>query len=104
MVQMYGIEADEFDEELESVVTYCLTSSCYDNERDYEYIKNIIPYLQNVLLKENMLENDNISDAVMGLDSIICSGGTKAIKDFMSYHDIMNLIRKFVEFYLDNIR
>ena len=36
MVQMYGIEADEFDEELESVVTYCLTSSCYDNERDYE--------------------------------------------------------------------
>jgi hypothetical protein len=45
LVQMYGIEADEFDEELESVVVYCLTSSCYENDRDYDSIKHIIPYL-----------------------------------------------------------
>jgi len=101
---MYGIEADEFDEELESVVVYCLTSSCYENERNYDDIKHIVPYLQDILMKENMLDNDNISDSIMGLDSIIMTGGTAAIKDFMKYHNIMDLIRKFIEFYLDNIR
>ena len=30
LVEQYGILADEFDEELESVVTYTFTSSCYD--------------------------------------------------------------------------
>lgn len=51
---MYALEADEFDEELESVVTYCLTSCCYDNEREYSTVKSIIPYLQDVLMKENL--------------------------------------------------
>lgn len=37
----------EFDEELESVVTYCLTSSCYEGDcDDYDIIKPIVPYLQ----------------------------------------------------------
>ena len=44
LINMYGNWAD-FDEELENVVTYALCSACYDNERDYEHVKPIIPFL-----------------------------------------------------------
>lgn len=37
----------DFEEELESVTTYALTSSCYEGDyKDYDIIKPIVPYLQ----------------------------------------------------------
>ena len=44
LVNDYSIYND-FDEEFEAVVTYTLTSSCYENDRGYMEIKPIIPYL-----------------------------------------------------------
>ena len=45
LVEQYGLLADEFDEELESVVTYTFTSSCYDQDREYQTLKPIMQYL-----------------------------------------------------------
>lgn len=43
---------EELEEELESVTTYALTSSCYEGDYyDYEVIRPIVPYLQNQLLR-----------------------------------------------------
>ena len=36
-------------------------------------------------MKIHMFESDSITDAVMGLESILISGGTEAIREFMSY-------------------
>ena len=44
LINTYGNWAD-YDEELETVVTYALCSACYDNERNYELVKPIIPFL-----------------------------------------------------------
>jgi hypothetical protein len=100
----YSIIIGDPDDELDSVVTYALTSSCYENERDYALLKPMMSYLQDVLMRTEMLDNDNITDSIMGLESIIMNGGSEAIKDFMSYHNIESFLKKLIDFYHENIR
>ena len=51
MVNSYGIIDNDFDTELESVCTYCLTNVCYGGSQRYEIIKPIMRYLQFILVK-----------------------------------------------------
>ena len=93
LVEVYRSLDDEFDVELEQVVTYTLTSACYDNDRDYSLIKPIMSYLQDVLIKSpNFAEDDGSSDSIMGLDSILMSGGSQGVRDFMKHPHVENLL------------
>ena len=55
-------------------------------------------------MKISFFESDNITDSIMGLDAILSSGGTQAIRDFMEYHNIEALLKKSIDFYSENIR
>ena len=93
-----------YPQDLESIVTFNLTSVCYDNDLDFKITRPIIQYLQNVLVRINFLEDESLSDCIMGIESILIHGGSEGIREFMTFDKIDFLLMKLVEFLSHNLR
>lgn len=50
------------------------------------------------------MEDDNLCDTIMGLDSILHSGGNDALKDFMLHTNTERIIQKLLEYLMQNVR
>lgn len=103
VAQWFGFSDADYNQDIESVVTYNLTSVCYDNDLDYQMTKPIIPYLQSILVNQNFIQDESMSDCLMGIESILIQGGSSGVKDFMSFDKIDSLIQKLVNFKSQNL-
>lgn len=95
----------QFEEELESVVTYALTSSCYEGDfKDYKVIEPIIPFLQDQLIRQDFTIEMVCNESLMGLESILGTGGTLAIRHFMEYENVDKILMKLLSFLSESIQ
>lgn len=114
-------EGDDYlDMELEGLITFALTSACFEPEdyneydsvgsrcfgKDYATFKPVMAYLQGVMIKGDFdFFEDDIADCLMGIDQILsCQEHTQAVKDFMAFPKIEILMKKIIQYYIENIR